>query len=84
MLAARITLAHFSVSAAMSSAKSVDDPVSTVPPKSASCGQLQSPTTGEYPEAKAFDVDRSAVFHRLEIKLSDHFPAQQSVVALAI
>src|SRR5262249_51942901 len=35
MLAARITLPHFSVSSAMSLAQSVDEPGSTVPPKSA-------------------------------------------------
>ena len=36
MLAARITLPHFSVSAAMSLPKSAGDPGSTVAPKSAS------------------------------------------------
>src|SRR5262245_6877976 len=36
MLAARITLAHFSVSAAMSLPKSAAEPPSTVPPRSAS------------------------------------------------
>src|SRR5712671_3839345 len=35
MLAARTTLAHFSVSSAMSSPKSAGEPESTVPPKSA-------------------------------------------------
>src|SRR5262249_8208257 len=37
MLAARITLAHFSVSSAMSLAKSAGEPGSTVPPRLASC-----------------------------------------------
>src|SRR5262249_33488542 len=37
MLAARITLAHFSVSSAMSLAKSAGGPGSTVPPRLASC-----------------------------------------------
>ena len=36
MLAARITLAHFSVSSAMSLPKSAGEPASTVPPRSAS------------------------------------------------
>src|SRR4051812_26080188 len=36
MLAARITLPHFSVSSAMSLPKSAGEPLSTVPPKSAS------------------------------------------------
>ena len=36
MLAARITLPHFSVSSAMSLPKSAGEPASTVPPKSAS------------------------------------------------
>src|SRR5262249_55534364 len=37
MLAARIPLAHFSVSSAMSLAKSAGEPGSTVPPRLASC-----------------------------------------------
>ena len=36
MLAARITLPHFSVSSAMSFPKSAGEPLSTLPPKSAS------------------------------------------------
>src|SRR5215510_11887951 len=36
MLAIRITLAHFSVSSAMSFPKSADEPAITVPPRSAS------------------------------------------------
>jgi hypothetical protein len=36
MLAARITLAHFSVSSAMSRPKSAGEPASVMPPKSAS------------------------------------------------
>src|SRR5262245_27450836 len=38
MLAARITLAHFSVSSAMSLPRSAGEPTSGVPPKSASLG----------------------------------------------
>src|SRR5262245_12045363 len=37
MLASRITLAHFSVSSAMSLPKSPGEPPSVVPPRSASC-----------------------------------------------
>src|SRR5262245_10562784 len=40
MPAARITLAHFSVSSAMSLPKSVGEPASTVPPRATSCSLI--------------------------------------------
>src|SRR5262249_44999098 len=62
MLASRITLAHFSVSSAMSLPKSPGEPPSVVPPRSASCALILGSASAALISLLSFSIISTGVF----------------------